>query len=109
MSLPEAAFTFQITFPNGGFWGVGLKPWNERARTTFEILPEVREKVSAIPGIQTFPILPAALPGGGSFPVEFVIASTAEPSDVITSYSIHYTKLYEIQHGRYLAKQMVVC
>src|SRR5207245_11699010 len=29
-SFPEAGFTFQITLPNGGFWGVGLKPWHER-------------------------------------------------------------------------------
>ena len=62
------SFTFQITFPTGGFWGVGLKPWEERKRTAFEILPEVQAKVAAIPGIQTFPILPPALPGGGQLP-----------------------------------------
>ncbi|HTT70613.1 MAG TPA: efflux RND transporter permease subunit, partial [Anaeromyxobacteraceae bacterium] len=83
MSLPEAAFTFQITFPTGGFWGVGLKPWEDRQRSAFRILPEVQAKVSAIPGIQTFPILPPALPGGGQFPVEFVIASTAESAEIL--------------------------
>ena len=40
--IPEAGFTFQITFPNGGFWGVGLKPWDERKRSAFQILPEVQ-------------------------------------------------------------------
>jgi multidrug efflux pump len=83
IALPEAAFTFQITFPNGGFWGVGLKPWDERKRTAFQILPEVQAKASAIPGIQTFAVLPPALPGGGQFPVEFVIASTAESSEIL--------------------------
>ncbi len=83
MGIPEAGFTFQITFPNGGFWGVGLKPWTERRRTAFQILPEVQSKVAAIPGIQTFPILPPALPGGGSFPVEIVLASTAEPAEIL--------------------------
>jgi multidrug efflux pump len=83
MALPEAEFTFQITFPNGGFWGVVLDPWEERERTAFEILPEVQAGVSAIPGIQTFPILPPALPGGGQFPVELVVASTAESSEVL--------------------------
>ena len=83
MSLPEAAFTFQITFPTGGFWGVGLKPWEDRQRSAFRILPEVQAKVSVIPGIQTFPILPPALPGGGQFPVEFVIASTAESAEIL--------------------------
>jgi multidrug efflux pump len=83
MTLPESQFTFQITFPNGGFWGVGLKPWEDRQRTAAEILPEVQAKVAAISGIQTFPILPPALPGGGTYPVEIVIASTAEPAEIL--------------------------
>src|SRR5690606_39333973 len=29
------------------------------------------------------PIAPPALPGGGDFPVEFVIASTAEPEEIL--------------------------
>jgi len=82
-TLPEAEFTFQITFPSGGFWGVGLKPWDQRRRNTAQILPQVQQRVSAIPGIQTFPILPPALPGGGNFPVEVVIASTADSSQVL--------------------------
>ncbi|HET6437637.1 MAG TPA: efflux RND transporter permease subunit [Anaeromyxobacter sp.] len=81
--LPESDFVFQITFPSGGFWGVGLKPWTERGRSAFQVLPQVQAQVSAIPGIQTFPVLPPALPGGGQFPVEFVIASTAEESEVL--------------------------
>jgi multidrug efflux pump len=83
MTIPESGFTFQVTFPNGGFWGDGLDPWEERQRTAFEILPELQAKLAAIPGIQTFPILPPALPGGGTFPVEIVIASTAESSEIL--------------------------
>jgi multidrug efflux pump len=83
MQMPESQFTFQITFPTGGFWGVVTKPWEQRQRTVFEILPEVMGRVAAIPGIQTFPILPAALPGGGTFPVEVVLASTAESTDIL--------------------------
>ena len=83
MSTPEANYTFQVTFPTGGFWGLALKPWDERKRDVFHILPEVQGKVAAIPGVQTFPILPPALPGGGNFPVEFVIASTAEANEVL--------------------------
>jgi multidrug efflux pump len=82
-ALPEAAFTFQITQPTGGFWGVGLKPWTQRKRSAFQILPEVQAKVSAVPGIQTFPVLPPALPGGGQFPVEFILASTAESQEIL--------------------------
>jgi multidrug efflux pump len=83
MSIPESKYTFQVTFPNGGFWGVVFDPWLERDRTAFEILPEVQAKVSAIPGIQTFAVMPPALPGGGQFPVEVVIASTAESSEIL--------------------------
>jgi len=83
MSIPESEFTFQITFPNGGFWGAVFKPWQERERSAFEILPEVQAKISAIPGIEAFAILPPALPGGGQFPVELVIASTAESSEIL--------------------------
>jgi multidrug efflux pump len=83
MELPESAYTFQITLPSGGFWGVVLKPWAERNRTTFQILPEVQARVGAIPGIQTFPILPPALPGGGNFPVEIVLASTADATEIL--------------------------
>ncbi len=82
-SIPETDFTFQITFPNGGFWGEVLRPWDARKRTAFQVLPEVQGKVSVIPGIQTFAILPPALPGGGNFPVEFVLASTAEASEIL--------------------------
>ncbi|HEY6106201.1 MAG TPA: efflux RND transporter permease subunit, partial [Anaeromyxobacteraceae bacterium] len=83
MSIPEASYTFQITFPTGGFWGVIFKPWDQRQRSVFRILPEAQAKVGVIPGIQTFPILPPALPGGGQFPVELVIASTAEAGEIL--------------------------
>ena len=83
MQMPEANFTFQITFPNSGFWGLVLKPWEERGRSAFKIVPEAMGRVSVIPGIQTFPILPPALPGGGQFPVEFILSSTAETSEIL--------------------------
>jgi len=83
MSFPETDFTFQITSPSGGFWGMGLKPWDERDRSAFELLPIVGERVNEIPAIQTFPVLPPALPGGGQFPVEFILASTAESEEIL--------------------------
>jgi len=82
-SIPETDFTFQITFPSGGFGGLITKPWNERKRTTMQILSEVQQKLRAIPGIKVLPLTPPALPGGGDFPVEFIIASTAEPAQVL--------------------------
>jgi multidrug efflux pump len=83
MSVPETAYTFQLTFPTSGFGGAVLKPWSERKRTAFQIMPEVSQKITAVAGISMFPVMPPALPGGGSFPVEIVIASTAEPFQIL--------------------------
>ena len=83
MSVPEALQTFQITFPDNGFGGLVLKPWGERKRTAFAIAPEVQQKVSKIPGIRGMVITPPSLPGGGQYPVEFVIGSTADPETIL--------------------------
>jgi multidrug efflux pump len=83
MSVPETDFTFQITFPNSGFGGMVTKPWDARERNIFQIMPEVQQKLQGIPGIQVFPVTPPALPGGGQFPVEFILASTAETGEIL--------------------------
>jgi multidrug efflux pump len=82
MSVPETDFTFQITFPTGGFSGMVTKPWAERERTTTEILPDVQQKLGEIAGVRILPITPPSLPGGGQFPIEFVIASTADSQEI---------------------------
>ncbi len=82
-SVPETDFTFQITFPNSGFSGMVVKPWDERQRNIFQIMPEVQQKLQLIPGIQIFPVIPPALPGGGDFPVEIILASTAKTDQIL--------------------------
>lgn len=82
-SVPETSFTFQLTNPTSGFAGMVVKPWDERDRTIFQILPEVQQKMHAISGARVSPVLPPALPGGGQFPVEFVLASTAEEDQIV--------------------------
>ncbi|MHA3774271.1 efflux RND transporter permease subunit [Verrucomicrobiota bacterium sgz303538] len=83
MSVPEAKHTFQIIQPFSGIAGLGTKPWSERTRSTEQILGELYGKVSTIPGIRVIATTPPPLPGGGNFPVEFVIASTAEPRELL--------------------------
>ncbi|MCU0672522.1 MAG: efflux RND transporter permease subunit [Myxococcota bacterium] len=82
-SFPENDYTFQITTPTFGFWGMGLAPWTERERSATELVPEIQALVQNVPGVETFPIVPPALPGGGQFPVEFVISSTAEHAEIL--------------------------
>ncbi|HSK77758.1 MAG TPA: efflux RND transporter permease subunit [Thermoanaerobaculia bacterium] len=82
-SFPETDTTFQIIFPNGGFAGMGLKPWSERTKTSAELQMEVSARLSEIAGLRVIPSTPPPLPGGGGgLPVDFVIASTAEPQRV---------------------------
>ena len=83
MSEPETQFTFQLTMPNSGFSGMVVKPWGGRKRTIFQIMPDVAQKLQKLPGIRIFPVTPPALPGGGDFPVEFILASTAEASEIL--------------------------
>jgi multidrug efflux pump len=82
MSVPETDFTFQLTMPTGGFSGMVTKPWEERDRDVFQIMPEIQQKLAAIAGVKILPITPPALPGGGQFPVEFVLASTADVKEI---------------------------
>lgn len=82
-SIPETDFTFQVTFPSSGFAGMVVKPWSERQRSVFQILPDVQQRLQGIPGIQVFPVIPPALPGGGDFPVEILLASTAKTEQIL--------------------------
>jgi multidrug efflux pump len=82
-SVPETDFTFQITFPNSGFGGMVTRPWDDRKRNIFQILPDVQQNLQKLPGIRIFPVTPPALPGGGDFPVEFILASTAETGQIL--------------------------
>jgi len=83
LNTPETSYTFQLTQPTFGFGGMVLKPWGERTRTPKQIQPEIAKQLSGLAGIRMFPVTPPALPGGGDFPVEFVIASTAEPERIL--------------------------
>ena len=81
-SMPEAASIFQITYPTGGFGGMVTKPWSDRTKTAQQLLMESMGPLSKIPGVRVIPLTPPALPGGGDFPVDLVIASSAEPEQL---------------------------
>src|SRR6202795_1535855 len=81
-SFPESDSLFQITSPNGGFGGMVVKPWSQRKKTTQQLLVESSAKLSKIAGVRVIPLTPPPLTGGGNFPVDFVIASAAEPQQV---------------------------
>jgi multidrug efflux pump len=81
-SFPESASIFQITNPGGGFGGMVTKPWSQRKKTAQQLLVESTGPLARIAGVRVIPLTPPSLPGGGNFPVDFVIASAAEPEQV---------------------------
>ncbi|MBI5769957.1 MAG: efflux RND transporter permease subunit [Verrucomicrobia bacterium] len=91
LSTAEREATFQILFApafsamfgTDGFGGMVVKPWDKRKRSVFEMVPEVQGKLSRITGVETYAATPPALPGGNTFPVEFIIASTAEAPQLL--------------------------
>jgi len=82
-SVPEFDHSFQITFPDRGFGGAVVKPWEERKRNIFAIQEELTPKASLIPGVRAPIFLPSALPNAGQFPVELVISSTADHEELV--------------------------
>jgi multidrug efflux pump len=82
-SIPETENTFQVTYPTNGFSGMVAKPWTERRRTTKQLQMAASAGLSKIPGVRVIPLVPPPLPGGGNFPVDLVIASTAEPEQLM--------------------------
>lgn len=81
-AFPESDSVFQITNASGGFGGMVTKPWSQRKKTAQQLLVESTGPLSKIPGIRVIPLTPPPLPGGGNFPVDFVISSSAEPAQL---------------------------
>jgi multidrug efflux pump len=82
-SFEETDFTFQLTYPGYGFSGMVLNPWHKREKTVFDLMPSAQQQLATITGINLLPVTPPALPGGGNFPVEFILVSTAEAEDIL--------------------------
>ena len=82
--VPEKEQIFQLTQPDFGFGGLVLKPWGERKRTAFQIVPEAQAMVSRLPGIRMSMVTPSPLPGGGeNFPLNLVISATVDPEQIL--------------------------
>jgi multidrug efflux pump len=79
-SYPETGHVFQLDGINGlntGIAGMVFKPWDERKRTTMELLPQVQQKLGGIAGAQAVAFLRPPLPGGGrGLPVQFIVGTT---------------------------------
>jgi len=81
-AMPEVQAMFEIVFPSSGFGGYLLEDWHDRDRSAQEIQPEVFGKLSAIPELQVYPVLPPSLPGAGNYDVELVIKGPGTPEQM---------------------------
>lgn len=81
-SVPEYQTSFQITFGNFGFSGMLMKPWSQRDRHVLELLEDLQPEAAKVAGVQVILNAPDPLPSGGTFPIEFVVRSTADHSEM---------------------------
>ncbi len=71
---------------NEAIAGIVLNPWDDRERSTQEVLEEsVEPFLNRIPGVRSFAVVPPDLPtpGGGGPPVQFVIGSTESLDNMV--------------------------
>jgi multidrug efflux pump len=82
-SVPEYDNSFLLTGANFGFGGAILKPWSERKRTSLAIDQSLQAEAAKIAGLNVVLTTPDPLPSGGQFPIEFVLRSTADHSQMM--------------------------
>jgi multidrug efflux pump len=84
--LPETADRFGVNGSTGlfaAFGGALFKPWEERTRSTQDLLPIVQGELSKIEGGTAFAFLLPSLPGStGGLPVQLAIKTAAPYSDL---------------------------
>jgi len=69
---------------NSGLTGWMLKPWSERKEKAQQLAASFQAAAGGISGLSVAAALPPSLPGAGSgFPVQFIVASTADHAKVV--------------------------
>ena len=86
-AFPETEFTWSLTSAWGGFGGLVVKDWRERARSTEEMFGDIYGAVSQVPGLRVFPRLDPPLPTPGQYDVELVLQSDAPAEQMLETTS----------------------
>lgn len=90
-NMPSQAHHFFINSPNP-FLGLILKPWSHRDITQFKLKSPLQEKLNRVTGINSYAIIPPALPGGGDgAPFQMVLQSFGSIQD-LAQYSEQLTQ-----------------
>jgi len=80
--FPETAQVIQVNgYPasNNSITLLVLKPWDQRTRTTMQLLPEVTKQLGGVAGLRMLSFLRPPLPGAGGANVQFMVVSTDDP------------------------------
>lgn len=80
--VPGVRYIWQVVRANAGFGGIIFDSIDQREQSVHELLPQVFQYASSITGLRVFPVLFPALPSAGQFDVEFVVQSSAAPSEM---------------------------
>jgi len=80
--IPEAKFNWSFTGAWGGFGGLVVDEWDQRSRSTAQMLGDVWKQVAGFPALQVYPRLDPPLPSAGSFDVEVILQSEGSPEEL---------------------------
>lgn len=97
-SFPETYRVFQLDGVQGlntSIVGMGLKPWDQRTRTTNEIQRILQPKLDQIAGAKIAAFQLPPLPGSRGLPIQFVITTTEPFSQLNTISQNMLAKAYE--------------
>lgn len=76
-----------------------LKPWNERSKTSDQIVQELFPQFWQITGVRAFPVNPPPLPGSNSnTPVSFVLKTTGSYEELNTSAQTMLAAMHKNPH-----------
>jgi multidrug efflux pump len=79
---PDARFVWSFTAPSGGFGGLVFEDFDQRERSTAEMLGDVWARLSGMPSLQVYPRLDPPLPSSGSFDVEVAVLGGGSPEEL---------------------------
>jgi multidrug efflux pump len=81
--IPEMAHYFMLNSATP-FSGLVLKPWTKREKSQFKLKQPLQQKLNQIPGLNSYAIIPPALPGGGEgAPFQMVLQSFGDIKDLV--------------------------
>ncbi|RZD14663.1 MAG: multidrug efflux protein [Candidatus Acidulodesulfobacterium ferriphilum] len=84
-TFPELSHYFMALGASGNnslISGFLLKPWSQRKKTQMQLTPELQGKLNTVPGLKLVAFPLPSLPGSQGLPVEFVITSAANYSEL---------------------------